>query len=64
MKITFGKGFHYGFFMTVIFATLKLTGQLDWSWWNVLTPMTLLLYIFLTVLLLEIIYYMLPGTDK
>lgn len=39
-----------GFFsaLTLIFGTLKLTGVIAWSWWWVLSPM--LIHVFLVIL--------------
>lgn len=41
--------------LTIVFVVLKLTGNIDWSWWWVLSPLwipiALILLIFLIVLL-------------
>lgn len=33
-----GGGIGFCGFLTLIFITLKLTGNIDWSWWWVLAP--------------------------
>jgi hypothetical protein len=34
-------GTNYGFWLTLLFIGLKLTHQIDWSWWWVLSPLWL-----------------------
>ena len=36
--------------LTVVFITLKLTGVIDWSWWWVLSPMLIGIFLFVAVL--------------
>ena len=42
------NGFGLGTILFLIFLTLKLTGNIDWSWWWVTSP----LWIPLTILLI------------
>lgn len=39
--------------LTIVFIVLKLTGNIDWSWWWVLSPLwiPLLLFVFIFTLL-------------
>jgi hypothetical protein len=41
--------------LTIVFVTLKLTNQIDWSWWWVLSPTLFLIAIFVIVLFLLVI---------
>lgn len=38
--------------LTIVFITLKLTGYITWSWWWVLSPLWIVLLIFVAVLVL------------
>lgn len=33
-----GGGISFTGLLTIVFITLKLTGNIDWSWWWVLSP--------------------------
>mgnify|MGYP001358259264 CR=1 FL=1 len=41
--------------LTAIFAILKLTGQISWSWWWVLAPAWIPASIFLVLLLVVVV---------
>lgn len=53
-KVTISLGFLQT--LLLVFITLKLTGQLDWSWWWVLAPLwgEFALAIFLIIVLVMI----------
>lgn len=36
------NGIGFGGLLTIVFITLKLTGNIDWSWWFVLMPLYIL----------------------
>jgi len=35
------KGANFADMLTILFIYLKMTGQIDWSWWLVLLPLWL-----------------------
>jgi len=41
----------------VVFLTLKLTGNIDWSWWWVTSPLWLPVAIILTIIIGAIVFY-------
>jgi len=41
--------------LTILFIGLKLTGHIDWSWWWVLSPLWISVFIVLTLLLLLLV---------
>jgi hypothetical protein len=44
-------GIGFGGLLTVLFIGLKLTNQIDWSWWWVLSPMWVPLALVVSVLM-------------
>jgi len=42
--------------LTLIFIVLKLTGNIDWSWWMVMMPMIVEFIAWLCVALFLIVY--------
>jgi hypothetical protein len=49
-------GLSLGGVLTVVFVVLKLTGNIDWSWWWVLSPLWIgFVLIFVLVVLLGIV---------
>ena len=42
--------------LTILFIYLKLTGQITWSWWWVLSPIYFSLIIVIIVVVLALIY--------
>jgi len=44
------KGLGFLQVLTLIFITLKLTGNIDWSWWYVLLPIIIPIAIMIVVL--------------
>lgn len=42
--------------LTIVFIVLKLTGNIDWSWWWVLAPLWITLLLFLLVILFVLIF--------
>lgn len=51
-KIEVQKGITFSQALTIVFITLKLIGQIDWSWWWVLSPLIIYAVLELTRLLL------------
>lgn len=51
MERTSEAGFPFVSILTLIFITLKLTGNIDWSWWWVLSPIwiTFLVVVFIGI---------------
>ena len=41
----------------VVFIVLKLTGNIDWSWWWVTSPLWLPVAIILTIIIGAIVFY-------
>lgn len=56
-------GVGIGTVLTIIFVVLKLTGNIDWSWWWVLSPLWIVgaFILFLLVLLGVIAAAMVAG---
>ena len=51
--------------LTILFITLKLTNYIDWSWWWILSPMWLPLFILLlSAGLLSVIKYVKSTKNK
>jgi ABC-type antimicrobial peptide transport system permease subunit len=50
-KVQSGGGVGFCGLLTVLFIGLKLTGHIAWSWWWVLSPITIPLAIVLTILI-------------
>jgi len=44
-------GIGFGGALTLLFIGLKLTNQIDWSWWWVLSPIWIVLALILVILL-------------
>lgn len=42
--------------LTIVFIVLKLTGNIDWSWWWVLSPIWIMVLIALVVILGYLIF--------
>lgn len=55
---TSSGGIGFSGLLTVLFIGLKLTGNIDWSWWWVLSPIWISL---LLVLLVVVVIAMLGG---
>lgn len=51
-------------FLTVIFAVLKLTGIITWSWWIVFLPLILVYGFTAVVLLIAAIWFLAYLTFK
>lgn len=49
---TSSGGIGFGSLLTIVFIVLKLTNNIDWSWWWVLSPTLIPLGIILGVLLI------------
>jgi len=47
--------------LTLVFIVLKLTQQIDWSWWWVLSPLWLPLALVLCIALIVVIFAVLFG---
>lgn len=47
--------------LTIVFIVLKLTGQIDWSWWMVLSPLWLPLALILCIAVIVLIFAVLLG---
>lgn len=45
-------GVGVGTLLTIVFVVLKLTGNIDWSWWWVLSPLWISFAIIIAVLLI------------
>lgn len=48
--------------LTIVFIYLKLTGQIDWSWWWVWSPLWIAALLIVAVLMLAFVY--LTITDR
>ncbi len=58
-KESSSSGISFMGMLTILFITLKLTNYIDWSWWWVLSPMWLPLFILLlSAGLLSVIKYL------
>ena len=55
-KVTSGGRGGIGFcgLLTILFIYLKLTGQIDWSWWWVWSPMWIAALLIVAVLVLAV----------
>lgn len=51
-ELTFKFGVPLGSILVIIFVLFKLTGNLDWSWWWVFSPIWLPLALFLFIVLI------------
>jgi hypothetical protein len=47
--------------LTLAFIVLKLTDQIDWSWWWVLSPLWLPLALVLSIAIIAIVFMALFG---
>ncbi len=63
---TLGIGF-VGLF-TISFIILKLTGDIDWSWWQILAPLWIILVTVVSILLIvclsDLVDYIIDEYDK
>lgn len=50
--------------VAIIFIILKLTGNLNWSWWWILAPIWIPLSIFICIILLGVFSYCLLNKGK
>jgi len=44
--------------LTIVFITLKLLGEIDWSWWWVLSPIwisAIIIFVFLTIFMTSLL---------
>ena len=55
MKISAGGGVSISTVLLIIFVVLKLTGNIDWSWWWVLAPLWIPVGLFVVILLIGFI---------
>lgn len=44
------QGVGFAGLLTLIFITLKLMGEIDWSWWWVLAPLWISFILFLVII--------------
>ena len=64
-KESSSSGISFMGMLTILFITLKLTNYIDWSWWWVLSPMWLPLFILLlSAGLLSVIKYVKSIKNK
>ena len=49
-SVSSSGGIGFAGMLTILFIGLKITGNLDWSWWWVLSPLWIGLALFLAVL--------------
>jgi hypothetical protein len=47
--------------LTLVFIVLKLTDQIDWSWWWVLSPLWIPLALVLSIAIIAIVFMALFG---
>lgn len=59
-NISAGNGWFFPT-LTIVFIVLKLTGQIDWSWLWVLSPLWLPLSLIVLVLVVFAIFVLLVG---
>lgn len=45
-----GGGIGFAGLLTIVFIVLKLTNYIDWSWWWVISPIWISIYIGLVIL--------------
>lgn len=57
-EVTTGSGW-FSLALTLVFITLKLTDQIDWSWWWVLAPLWIPWVIIIAVLVVFGIFVLL-----
>ena len=60
-KKTASSGISFGGLLTIVFIVLKLTDQIDWSWWWVLAPLWLPLAVVGLVLGLVLLFAIIFG---
>jgi len=53
-----------GTLLAIIFTVLKLTGNIDWSWWWVLSPLWIPLAIALGIGIIAVIVQIMMGIIK
>ena len=64
-KESSSSGISFMGMLTILFITLKLTNYIDWSWWWVLSPMWLPIFILLlSEGLLSVIKYVKSTKNK
>jgi len=64
-KESYSSGISFMGALTILFTALKLTNYIDWSWWWVLSPMWLPLFILLlSAGLLSVIKYVKSIKNK
>lgn len=65
MKLNIDIGGGFASMLTLIFITLKLIGQISWSWWWIISPLwisaAVALFIFIMFFTLITIAVMLDG---
>lgn len=59
-----GGGVGFCGMLTLIFITLKLTNNIDWSWWWVLSPLWIPVAIVLVVVVVVILLAIIAGFGK
>lgn len=47
----------YPEFLAIVYAILKLTGVIDWSWWWVVSPILLFAAFFAVIFIIVVIIY-------
>lgn len=55
MEETISYGLNFTNVLALIFITLKLTGNITWSWWWVLSPLWLPIATFVGLLLIAVV---------
>jgi len=64
-KESSSSGISFMGMLTILFITLKLTNYIDWSWWWILSPMWLPLFVILiSAGLLSVIKYVKSTKNK
>lgn len=62
--MTYRPTFPFAGILCMIFITLRLTNQIDWSWWWVLSPLWITLLVALALGAIVIIFQLLTEMRK
>lgn len=50
--------------LTIVFITLKLLGEIRWSWWWVLSPLWIIAIVLVLVLLVALVLYFISERNE
>ncbi len=52
------------FMLAAVFAALKLTGMISWSWWAVLSPILIPMGLYLGLFFVALVAICIKGTNE